>query len=85
LLTAEGAGDLVGAQDTGGNSVTDFWAIDPGAFDVDQCTVLVPWDYATAHTGQFADTVALNNGTGALGPLTHDSFCLQQRWVGCCL
>lgn len=85
LQIAEAAGDLVGAQDTGGNSVTAFWAIDSGRPNADQCTVSVAWDYATAHTGQFADTVTLDNGTGALGPFTTGSFCLQQRWVGCCL
>jgi hypothetical protein len=85
LLIAEAAGDLVGAQDTGASSVTDFWAIDAARPDTDQCTVTVAWDYATAHTGQFADTVTLDNGTGALGTLTTGSLCLQQRWVGCCL
>jgi hypothetical protein len=40
---------------------------------------------ATAHTGQFADSVTLNNGTGALGALATGTFCANQRWVGCCL
>ena len=85
LLLAEAAGDLIGAQDTGGSTVTSFWAIDPTRPDDDQCTVTVPWDYATAHTGQFADSVALTNGTGALGSLQSGTLCGQLRWVGCCL
>ncbi len=85
LLIAEGAGDLVGAQDTGGSNVTSFWAIDSMRPDDDQCTVTVPWDYATAHTGQFGDVVSLNNGTGALGSLTTGNLCALQHWVGCCL
>lgn len=85
LQIAEAAGDLIGAQDTGGSNVTSFWAIDPLRPDDDQCTVTVAWDYATAHTGQFGDAVTLNNGTGALGSLTTGNLCLVSRWVGCCL
>jgi len=85
LQTAEAAGDLDGAQDTDGVSVTSFWAIDGTRPDVDQCSVTVAWDYATAHTGHFADVVNLNNATGALGSLTTGNLCLAQHWVGCCL
>lgn len=84
LQAAEAAGDLIGAQDTGGNPVASFWAIDPTRPDTDQCTTTIAWDYATAHTGHFADSVTLNNGTGALGSLTSGSLCALQRWVGCC-
>jgi hypothetical protein len=85
LQIAEGAGDLVGAEDTGGSIVTSFWAIDATRPDADQCTVTLAWDYATAHTGQFGDVVTLNNGTGALGSLTTGNVCALQHWVGCCL
>jgi hypothetical protein len=85
LRDAETAGELTGAADSGGNVVESFWAIDPTRPDVDQCEVTVPWDYATAHTGQFADAVTLDNTTGALGALQEDTLCVQQRWVGCCL
>lgn len=85
LLVAEAAGDLDGLQDTNNTLVTSFWAIDATRPDDDQCTVSVPWDYATAHTGQFADAVTLNNGTGDLGALMMDTLCVSSRWVGCCL
>jgi hypothetical protein len=85
LQIAEAAGDLVGAEDTGGSNVTSFWAIDPLRPDDDQCTVTVPWDYATAHTGQFGDAVTLDNGTGTLGSLATGTVCAFSRWVGCCL
>jgi len=85
LREAATAGELTGATDTGGNSVASFWAIDPTRADVDQCEVTVPWDYSTAHTGQFADAVTLDNATGALGALQEDTLCGLQRWIGCCL
>lgn len=83
LQAAEAAGGLVGAQDTATNSVTSFWAIDSTRPDTQQCHVTIAWDYATAHTGHFADVVTLNNGTGALGTVTTGA-CLNQHWVGCC-
>jgi len=85
LQAAEAAGDLAGASDVNSMTVTSFWAIDSTRSDVDQCTVTLPWDYQTAHTGQFADKVTLNNGTGALGPLTAGNICATSSWVGCCL
>jgi hypothetical protein len=85
LQAAESAGELTGATDTGGTEVTSFWAIDPSRPAVDQCTVTVAWDYATAHTGQFADLVNLDNATGALSTLQEDVICVNQHWVGCCL
>jgi hypothetical protein len=85
LQAAESAGELAGATDTGGTLVMSFWAIDPSRPAVDQCTVTVAWDYATAHTGQFADLVDLDNGSGALSALREDTVCANQRWVGCCL
>jgi hypothetical protein len=84
LQAAESAGDLDGITDTNGQTVTSFWVIDPSELDEDQCTVTVAWDYATAHTGQFALHVDLNNGAGTLGSVTN-SFCGSSRSVGCCL
>jgi hypothetical protein len=85
LREAEAAGELAGVADTGGTTVTSFWAIDPARPDVDQCQVSVPWDYATAHTGQFADLVTLDNASGVLSALQEDAICATQHWVGCCL
>lgn len=88
LQAAETAGDLVGLQDTNGTNVTGFWAIDSTHANTLQCGVSIPWDYQTAHTGQFAEKVSLNNGTGALGSLQsgqpQGALCLQSSWVGCC-
>ena len=84
LQVAEAAGDLVGAKDVGNNTVTGFWAIDSSQSNLVQCGVSVPWDYMTAHTGHQGQLVSLNNGTGALGPLTTGLNCLGQMWVGCC-
>jgi hypothetical protein len=85
LRDAEMAEELAGATDTGGAPVTSFWAIDPNRPSADQCKVVVPWDYATAHTGQFADLVNLVNASGDLGDLQEDTICALQHWVGCCL
>jgi hypothetical protein len=84
LLNAETQGELVGATDVNGMTVTSFWAIDSTRPDVDQCTVSVPWDYSTAHTGQSADVSTLNNATGDLSPIAEDQNCGSLRWVGCC-
>lgn len=88
LQAAEAAGDLDGAKDTSGTTVTSFWAIDASHANTLQCATLVPWDYATAHTGHFGEKVNLNNGTGALSALQSGSgagvFCLNSSWVGCC-
>ncbi len=85
LQAAAAAGELSGAQDIDGNDISEFWAIDPSRPAVDQCEVSVPWDYATAHTGQFADAVALDASAGTLGALREDTICATQKWVGCCM
>lgn len=89
LLAAESAGDLVGLKDVGNNTVTSFWAIDSGRPNVLQCGVSIPWDYATAHTGQFGERFNLTNATGDLGPLQSGGgqgvICAAASWVGCCL
>ncbi len=85
LRQAAADGELNGAKDTLGADVTSFWAIDPTRPDVDQCQVTVPWDYATAHTGQFGDVVALANASGSLGELQEDTLCVTRHWVACCL
>jgi hypothetical protein len=89
LLAAEAAGDLVGLKDTGNFTVTSFWAIDGAKPLVLQCGAPVPWDYATAHTGQFGERFNLTNATGDLGPLQSGAgqgvICAGSSWVGCCL
>lgn len=84
LLRAETAGDLVGLRDGSASLVTAFWAIDLDRPDDDQCTVTIPWDYATAHTGQFADVVSLDNAAGSLGSV-ETALCAVTNWVGCCV
>jgi len=84
LRAAAAVGELRGAMDTGGTAVESFWAIDPSRDDRDQCHTNVPWDYATAHTGHFADLVTLNNASGELSALQEDRICAAQSWVGCC-
>lgn len=88
LQSAEAAGDLDGAKDMSGTTVTSFWAIDPSHVNTLQCATTVPWDYATAHTGHFGEKVNLNNAAGTLGALQSGSaagvFCLNSSWVGCC-
>jgi hypothetical protein len=89
LQAAQAAGDLDGAKDINGTTVTSFWAIDGSHSNQLQCTVSVAWDYQTAHTGQFGEKVNLTNATGVLGPLQSGAgagvFCLNSSWVGCCL
>lgn len=88
LLAAEAAGDLVGITDMNGMTVTSFWAIDNTKPNVLQCGATIPWDYQTAHTGQYGERFPLNNPTGDLGPLQSGLgdgvFCAQASWVGCC-
>ena len=88
LQAAEAAGDLDGAKDRNGTTVTSFWAIDAAHANTLQCGASVPWDYATAHTGQFGEKVNLTNATGVLGALQSGAgagvFCLGSSWVGCC-
>ncbi|MBY0278699.1 hypothetical protein K2Z84_25475 [Candidatus Binatia bacterium] len=89
LQAAEAAGDLDGAKDTNGTTVTSFWAIDASHANQLQCTTTVAWDYATAHTGHFGEKVNLNSAAGTLSALQSGSaagvFCLNSSWVGCCL
>jgi hypothetical protein len=95
LLIAEGAGDLVGITDTTAATVTSFWAIDnaqPAGLQCIDDTIggsFQNWEYATAHTGTFAQKVNLTNGTGDLGPLLSGAgdgaVCAAASWVGCCL
>ena len=93
LQIAEAAGDLVGLQDTGSNTVTSFWAIDNAQPPLQQCQddaaggSNLNWEYGTAHTPSRGQKVALNNGTGALGVLQSSLQCnfSGAAWVGCCL
>jgi hypothetical protein len=88
LQSAEAAGDLDGAKDINGTTVTSFWAIDGSHANTLQCATTVPWDYATAHTGHFGEKVNLTNATGTLSALQSGAgagvFCLNSSWVGCC-
>jgi hypothetical protein len=100
LQAAQGAGELVGLQDAAATPVTSFWAIDPTANPLTtQChdDVAFPcpggicppghtWEYGTAHTPSRGQKVALDNGTGALGPLQTGLQCnfSGNSWVGCC-
>jgi len=90
LQCAQAAGSLVGAMDTSATAVTSFWAIDPAAPALMQCLDDVSsfqrWEYATAHTSSRGQKVALNNGTGMLGPLQTSIQCnfAPNNWVGCC-
>jgi hypothetical protein len=89
LQNAEAAGELVGLQDTGSNTVTSFWAIDNAQPPLQQCqddvSSFLNWEYATAHTASRGQKVALNNGTGVLGPLQSSLQCnFSTAWVGCC-
>jgi hypothetical protein len=85
LQAAEIAGDLAGRKDMNNVTVTSFWAIDPARPDDDQCTVSIPWDYQTQHTGQFADRTTLNNPAGTLSAISSGVLCGTMSWVGCCL
>jgi hypothetical protein len=89
LQTAESMGELVGLKDTANNPVMSFWAIDSSQPPLQQCQDDVVsfqnWEYATAHTGSRGQKVALDNGTGALGPLQPSLQCnFSTAWVGCC-
>jgi len=90
LQSAATAGDLVGLKDTSNASVTSFWAIDSSQPALQQCNDDVVsglnWEYATAHTMSRGEQVALNNTTGALGPLQMGVQCniAGTSWVGCC-
>jgi hypothetical protein len=84
LLTAEAAGELVGAMDTLANPVTVFWVIDSTLLPSQQCHQTIPWDYATAHTGVGGTAATLTNATGDLGTPSSGLNCFQSKWVGCC-
>jgi len=94
LQSAQAAGDLVGLKDTAGMTVTAFWAIDNTQPPLQQCNDDAPgtgsglnWEYGTAHTMSRGQKVALDNGTGALGPLQSGQQCAllgTPAWVGCC-
>lgn len=88
LQSAETAGDLDGLKDTAAATVTSFWVIDATHLDTDQCNdsmgSLQDWEYATAHTGVFAEIATLNNPTGDLGA-AGGGICASMSWVGCCL
>lgn len=89
LQSAEAAGDLDGIKDLDDDVVTSFWAIDPARPEGEQCVSVLGgggtrWNYATAHIDSRGDKVALDNGTGVLGPLTENFGCSSQAWVGCC-
>jgi hypothetical protein len=92
LQSAQTAGDLVGLKDITGMTVTSFWAIDSSQPGLQQCIDDVMggsglnWEYATAHTASRGQKVALDNATGALGPLQSSLQCnfSGNSWVGCC-
>ena len=90
LQCAQTAGSLVGAVDTSAAPVASFWAVDPNAAPLSQCqddvTSFQNWEYATAHTGSRGQRVALNGGTGMLGPLQTGLQCnfSGNSNVGCC-
>lgn len=79
LQGAEGRGELAGVT-------ASLWAIIPGNPGDVQCGSNVPWDYQTAHTGEYGERVAVNNGT--LGTLLSGQgdgvFCASQNSVACC-
>jgi hypothetical protein len=90
LQIAEALGELAGLQDTAATPVTSFWAIDNSQPPLQQCqddvASFLNWEYATAHTASRGQKVALNNGTGVLGPLQSSLQCnFSTAWVGCCL
>jgi len=94
LQSAQAAGNLVGLKDTASMAVTAFWAIDNAQPPLQQCNDDAPgtgsglnWEYGTAHTMSRGQKVALDNGTGALGPLQSGQQCAilgTPAWVGCC-
>jgi hypothetical protein len=89
LQSAQAAGDLAGARDTNGMTVTSFWAIDLAHANNVQCNdslgTVVDWEYQTAHTGIGGEASVLNNGAGTLGSVTGGLICGAMKWVGCCL
>ena len=66
-----------------------LWQVNQGREgnpDVLQCGATIPWDYATAHTGQFGEQVEVTNGV--LGELesgaAEAAICASQNSVACC-
>jgi hypothetical protein len=88
LQTAADAGELAGAKDTAGNTVSSFWVHRPGAPGNRQCVHTqaenIPWTYATAHLGVDGEFVRLTNATGALGAVEVQRFCAGSHFVPCC-
>jgi hypothetical protein len=89
LQSAQAAGDLDGLKDTGGATVTSFWAIDSSQPPLQQCqddvVSFLNWEYATAHTSSRGQKVELTNATGVLGSLQSNLQCnFSNAWVGCC-
>jgi hypothetical protein len=90
LQCAQAAGSLVGATDFNANAISSFWAIDSTQPPLQQCqddvSSFLNWEYGTAHTSSRGQRVALNNGTGVLGPLQSSVQCniAGTSWVGCC-
>ena len=93
LQNAEAAGDLVGLEDTGSNTVNSFWAIDGAQPALQQCNddavggSGLNWEYGTAHTPSRGQKLPLTNATGTLGTLQSGLQCnlSGNSWVGCCL
>ena len=89
-LQAAPTSQLAGLRDTGGNSVTSFWAIDPNAPGLSQCiddvNSQLNWEYATAHTASRGERIPLTNTSGVLGTLETGVQCniAGTSWVGCC-
>jgi hypothetical protein len=92
LQAAAAACDLPGLVDTASNTVTSFWAIDGSHPPLQQCNddslggSGLNWEYGTAHTASRGEKVALDNVSGALGPLQSSLQCnlSGNSWVGCC-
>lgn len=82
LQAAQAADQLIGV------SATSFWAIIPEHANNLQCASSVPWDYQTAHTGEYGERVTVDGTTGSLGPLQSGNadnvFCAGQSSVACC-
>ena len=91
-LQAAPTSELAGLKDINTTTVTSFWAIDSTAPILQQCNddavggSGLNWEYGTAHTASRGEQVTLNNGTGALGPVTMGIQCniAGTSWVGCC-
>lgn len=80
--------ELQGAESRGELSAVTatLWAIIPGNAGNVQCGSNIPWDYATAHTGEYGERVAVT--AGVLGELESGDgdgvFCAAQNSIACC-